>query len=311
MEHKKGDNCMINSLSIIICTKDRILEVARCIKAIYSANYPSQVPFIEIIVIDDGIVPGALLECLKDNVPACFEYRYVQNTDSHGLFQSRLLGINTAKGDILLFLDDDVEIANDYLERLANDFLDYPYVGGIGGIDILLSVKSLFQIYQFIFFMASFKPGRLTASGYSGSLSKWIHQSQPFFSEYLSGCNMAFRKKAVDTLKNIEWLKGYSLGEDLALSYFVRKKYVLLVDPRLHVFHRLSKRSREGDEILARSRIINHYQLLKLYNARQINYLAFYWTFFGYIILDLAHPSRWRLIPLYLKDLRNGALTNQ
>lgn len=57
----------------------------------------------------------------------------IENEKNEGPSVSRNRGVERAKGDIVVFIDDDAFASADWLERIVKDFDDYPDVSVVGG----------------------------------------------------------------------------------------------------------------------------------------------------------------------------------
>lgn len=86
-------------VSYIILTRNRKEELTDALRSIQRQDYKSK----EIIVIDNASTDGTT-ETVKDNFPDVKYYRMDKNV---GTFAGRNEGIKRAKGDIIIFLDDD------------------------------------------------------------------------------------------------------------------------------------------------------------------------------------------------------------
>ena len=98
--------------------------VCDCVASVLATNYPA----LEVIVVDD---------CSPDDTSARLAERFgndprvrvIRNETNLQLGRSRTRGAESAKGDPLLFLDDDNIVDPDMLKHLAADFDDFPEAG--------------------------------------------------------------------------------------------------------------------------------------------------------------------------------------
>jgi len=104
-------------LSIVIPTRDRAEKLRRCLLALRAQEAP---PAAEILVVDDGS---------RDDTPGVLE-RFPEATairrDAAGRGAARNPGVERARGDVVLFLDDDVVAAPDLLRRHADHHRAHP-----------------------------------------------------------------------------------------------------------------------------------------------------------------------------------------
>lgn len=109
----------MTNISIIICTYNRFSLLKETIESLL--NILQGKNDWEILIIDNNSSDGT--SAIKDN---CIEYtsvKYFLET-SQGLSNARNRGIKEAKGDILVFFDDDIDIDHNYFTILNKLFED-------------------------------------------------------------------------------------------------------------------------------------------------------------------------------------------
>jgi GT2 family glycosyltransferase len=292
------------SLTVAICTRHRPRDLLTCVASLARAERPEDV---DVLIIDDGDAPLDDSELRALAIGHGYGFRCIHNPGPHGLVHGRVLAIKASRGEVVLFLDDDVEIEPHYLVRLVLAYERHPDAAGVGGLDTLTHGKgALARLYRRLFLLESGHPGRLSASGFNGSMEYWQKADRPFETEFLSGCNMSFRKSAIGAFTPAPWLEGYSHGEDMVLSQAARATgKPLIADPSLQVEHHRSPESRVPSVKTAYTTIRNTYFLLELRRARWWAYPALFWTTLGLVAKDTVKPGRMRLVPSYLRALRD------
>ena len=111
------------SVSIIIPAWNADRTLGRCLSAIQG----STVPVHEIIVVDDGSTDGSA------DLARAFHARVFEGIGHRGPAAARNFGARMASGDILLFLDSDVCVHADTIERLIANFETDPALDGVIG----------------------------------------------------------------------------------------------------------------------------------------------------------------------------------
>ena len=112
---------MTPHISVIVCTRDRQLELVRCLQALSGQSYPA----FDILVVDNGSADGIADRCRALGVPCIRE-------PIAGLTRARNLGARAAHGDIVAYIDDDAVAEPGWLAALAAEFAD-PQVAGVAG----------------------------------------------------------------------------------------------------------------------------------------------------------------------------------
>ena len=294
-------------LTVAVCTRNRPADLARCLRSVTDAALLTESGVAEILVVDDGELPVGFVEELRRSVGR-WSGRFTCRRPStgSGLFNARLAAVDAAVGEVIVFLDDDVEIDPGYLARLSGRYREWPEAVGIGGVDDLLRPVSLpKRLFGRTFLLDSGHAGRLSPSGFSDSIARWVGAGAPFETEYLSGCNMSFRREALRAIDRVSWLKGYSMGEDIYLSVAAATHGRLWVDPGLRVRHHRSATPRVPDRALAYATVVNPYRLLRARGAGRWRYGALAWSIVGLLLKDAVRLSRWGLIPGYFQGVRD------
>ncbi len=99
-----------NNLSVVICTRNRPVELKRCIESISRQKIDTEFQ-IEVLIIDDGQLSNEIKNEFVSKLSK-FEFKYYKK-ECPGLFLSRIFAVSVANSNIILFLDDDVEIEDE------------------------------------------------------------------------------------------------------------------------------------------------------------------------------------------------------
>jgi GT2 family glycosyltransferase len=102
------------SVSIVICTRDRPGELARCLASLPEQTRPPN----EVVVVDNASREGRTRE-----LAMAAETIYVRE-DQPGLDFARNAGTRAASGEIVVYTDDDVRLHPRWLERMVAAFDD-------------------------------------------------------------------------------------------------------------------------------------------------------------------------------------------
>ncbi len=107
-------------ISIIIPTYNRATSLERTLNSISKLAH---IGSLEVIVVDNGSTDNTREVCTKLNSKQEFIFRYIFDNEP-GLLTGRHAGALAATGDILCFLDDDVELTSNWLSGVKDAFKD-------------------------------------------------------------------------------------------------------------------------------------------------------------------------------------------
>ena len=212
--------------SILICSYNRGYLIKHCLDALLELNFDKKL--YEIILIDNNSNDGSA-EIMKEYASNydVFNYMFVEQKS---LSIARNEGAEAAKGDYIIYIDDDALISSNYLTRLDYVIEKYAYkvIGGVG-----------YPWYHFG------KPKWMREDfGYS---TKGLNDVGVLQKESISGFSMCFERNTLLSSSLFSIHLGMSgdkvaYGEETALIFELRKKGVeIAFDPKLEVKHLVAK----------------------------------------------------------------------
>lgn len=227
---------MKSSISVIVGTCNRPVKLDNCLKSVLANNFPP----LEMIVVDqgDGGEARRVVQSISNSLIRYFSMK------KKGLSRARNLGIEKAKGEIVVFVDDDCIVKRGWLKKIYKSFGDNRQAAAV--IGKYLPYKPELHLGLSCVGVSKFRKKRELIS-FSNNKS-W---------DSFCGGLMAFRMtvfKKVGFFK--EWLDlgsagMYSGDTDLFYRLFKMGEKVI-VDPEILVYHDHWLTDRECDKRLAR-----------------------------------------------------------
>lgn len=276
-------------ISIIIPTKNRTSDVITCLNSILIQTiHPN-----EVIIVDSSdliILDSEIKKFKKLNI------KYFHTKP--GRCYQRNFGIKKSKGDILIFLDDDVILDKNYIKEILYVFESFPYnkIGGITSRQKLKRVKfskkillNLYNIFAKIFFLGGYKNGKFQHSGIPSPFSAKINEIKKC--EFLYGFSMAFRSEVIKEFRGFdENLEKYSgiVGEDDDIAYRVSRKYQNYFTPFAKLIHNCSPAARDNNFSVMQNGFRQYYYLFHKNMPQTIlSKIIFWWAFLGLLIKEI------------------------
>ena len=253
------------SLTISFCTRNREPDLTRAVESVLAQAAEVAGCDIVLMIVDDGDLPETVRERYALGAQrAGWRCHYFNKRVRGGLFRSRIESVQTATSEVVLFFDDDVTVEPGYLRSLLQRFRDQPDLAGLGGVDLLCPVAPLSRrLYEHLILYRALAPGRLSITGYGGSMDRWTEQTRVFDANYLYGCNMAYRRRALVDMKDPMIFEGHATAEDLYLAAIAGRSGRVLVDPALKVKHYQSPMARDRMDQVFFRQVVNHFRILE------------------------------------------------
>jgi len=211
-------------ISIIILSFNRKNEIIKTIEDLKSQTYGN----FEIIVVDQASTDGATA-LLQDRFPEINLIRLYKNI---GVGGGRNVGAMNAKGEILVFIDNDASLAHNALEMIAKRFT-CPGNEKIGIIGFKIINTSTGEL-------------QMNAWGYSGN--RIMNIDKDSYVHIFPGGGSAIRKEAFEQL-GYYWDELFFTAEEADLSIrALAAGYDILYSPEILLYHRASdeKRTHKG-----------------------------------------------------------------
>ena len=181
-----ADVTIDESISIVICTRDRPEFLARCLGSVRQLQ-PAPT---EVLVVDNAPTSNET-KALVATMP---DVRYVLEPRA-GLDYARNAGVTHSSGQIVAFLDDDVTVPTSWVQRIVKGF-----ASGADAITGLVIPTELDSEAQDIFEKHwGFNRGYLARDFNDEYFQKYIAEGVPAW-EIGAGANMAFRRQVFETI---------------------------------------------------------------------------------------------------------------
>lgn|SRR3990167_7569905 len=252
-------------VSLIICSLNRKESLNRCLKSIDEQSFKDY----EIILCEEE---GKLVE-LKDK------------------------GWRKAKGEIIVWVDDDIITQPKWLENIITIFDTRQDVVGITGLTYVppeylknrdVFKGGLFKIFYNWFFLEgkAYIPGQITSCGantlggdYSTPLS-----NQPWEVDFLQPAQFAIRKEILEKVNGFD-LGFEGVGEwcDVDLCYRIKPYGKLIYHPEVKVFHYPIQDQTTNKRLETASRYRNYCRWSNKYIKKTFKhrlYRLFLWTYY-------------------------------
>jgi GT2 family glycosyltransferase len=201
-------------VSIIIATKGRRSLAEKAVASVQKTDYPKEK--MEIVVVEETNSP---LLISSSNVV----YHAIPELNL-GFGHARNEGLRLARQEIIVFVDDDCSVENDWLKELVAPLLSDDRAAAVAGSVFVPECGAIGQCENIL--------------GFPGGGVRYVHESGgrivpcPTFST----CNCAIRRSAIDEAGAFEDSLVNS-GEDQVLSMRIAEKHVLLYNPNARVYH--------------------------------------------------------------------------
>ncbi len=206
-------------VSVIVPTYNRGKPLCDAIKSLFKQDYPN----FEIIVVDQSTKKFPEKERFLKKYQNRFSYLALSTPSLPG---ARNFGISKARGEIVLFCDDDVRVKERWIAAHANNYLD-PKIGGVTGRVVTLGQK-IEPNHR--------KVGKISPWGtVNGGFSSTIRQEV----ENVVGCNFSWRKEILEKAGGFdENFIGNALREETDLALRIKKfGWRIVFDPKAELTH--------------------------------------------------------------------------
>lgn len=227
-------------LSVIVCTYNREKYLYNLLKSISENDFSEKL--YEIILVNNNSTDNTENECIRfQNDFPNIDFRYVEEKNQ-GLSFARNKGIESAKGEVLIYVDDDALVNPKYLKTYYDFFEKSPSIDAAGGA-IIPKYETSEPVW-----MTFYTKQLLTAYLYKGKTIKPFKKN-----EFPGGGNAAYRRRVFDEigLFNTDLgRKGTSLASAEEKDIFDRmrkRKMQIFYLPEAVLYHIIPQKKLEED----------------------------------------------------------------
>ena len=277
-------------MSVIIPTRNRADDLATTIESLLSQTVQPA----ELIIVDQSVEKS-----YTDSLP--IPVVYIHDRTLSGASHARNVGMDHARSDIFLFLDDDVVMEANFIEEILAAYSDG--VTGVSGIITNYQKPNLLRyLWEVAFFRGPFHDDRQPV--YWNAARNVA--SRPFRVRQFGGGLMSFRRSAVQAHRFDTQLTGACPGEDVDFCVGLPKESVLLINPRARLLHKRSPEGRDSIHWLALQAQVYNYLRQRHWREGFWNNVCFAWLNVGQMAAAmLASMKRGSLEPW--RSWREGA----
>jgi O-antigen biosynthesis protein len=226
--------------TVAICTRDRPLDLARCLGALRSLDYSR----LEVVIVDNAPTDDTAERLVLTSFP---EFRYVREPRP-GLDWARNRAIAEASGEIICFTDDDAIVDPGWVGALARTFVEYPHAMSVTGPVVPAELETEAQVCfeRYGGFGRGFLPIWASVDRVGGE-GAWHDANSGKFG---TGANMAFRRDLFEQIDGFDPALDVGTptngGGDLDMLFRVLKEgHELVYEPSALVRHRHRREYRE------------------------------------------------------------------
>jgi GT2 family glycosyltransferase len=271
---------MLNTFQVcvIIPTKNRATDLAIAVRSVLGQTVrPTQVVIVDQSSDDRGFLsvktefadaPGVRLD-------------YIRDTSISGAAAARNRAMDGATGDTWLFLDDDVVLEPEFIERLLEVYNSHPEAEGVSGIitNYRPSPQPL-RLWTAIFARGPFRDERQPIYW----AAEQLRNAEPVPVRQFTGALMSFRASTIREMRFDPNLTGGSLAEDTDFCWRLSAGALLLIAPRARLAHNRSPQGRARDHWLRAHAQASYYLYERNLNYGIRNRIFFGWLKVGYAI---------------------------
>ena len=276
-----------SSVSVIIPTKNRPSDLLIAFRSLLRQTVPPT----QIAIVDQSSNDAAI-GSLRSELGGIdgVHLDYVYDPSLSGAAAARNRAMDLATGDIWLFLDDDVDLELDFIQRLLEAYEKLPHAAGLSGIITNYTVPSMLpRLWTAIFARGPFYDERQPI--YWGC--EGLRNSDPIEVKNFTSALMSFRQSVV---RDVRFDPNYpgALAEDVDFCLQLPAETRMFIVPQARLAHNRSPVNRINSHWLRGQAESSHYLYERHLKRALRSRICFGWLKVGYAIALVATCARRR-----------------
>jgi glycosyltransferase involved in cell wall biosynthesis len=174
------------TVSIILCTRNRADSLVLTLESISRIKVPEGWS-VELLIIDNGSTDHTR-EVVDQSLLTILSCHYVYEPNI-GLSHARNRGIKEAVGEILLWVDDDIRVSSDWVDKMCRPILDNVADAGAGGVVFPDNITEVLNLLP------------------DPSLAGWCastHEIDRSLPDRMVGANMVFHRRVLERVPSFD-----------------------------------------------------------------------------------------------------------
>lgn len=277
-------------ISVIIPTKNRPVDLENTIRSLltqtvepYELVVVDQTPIEESVVAIRRLYAEAFPDRQGDN-----HLVYLHEPSISGVSMARNRAMEVARGDIWLFLDDDVILEKEFLEALVDTYQRYPSAAGVSGvITNYRPPTAAFRAWSWLFAHGPFHDERQAI--YWRANNSRRTEAIPVH-KFGAGL-MSFRAEAIAKVR-FDLHPCAFPAEDIDFCAHLEPDSLLLITPGARLAHMKTPTARPSEHWLRREVRLSWYMYKRHWHKSFKNRLCFVWLQLGYGLAAVAASLR-------------------
>ena len=268
------DRPTVRDDAVVLCTRNRPHEVATCLATLVAQTEPPE----QVVVVDssDDDATQRVVDQLRATWPEGSRLDHVPSRPA--LTHQRVVGLARTRGQVVHFVDDDVELAPDYFAVVRRTFAADDAIVGVGGFVVNGARRPVRRLDEWLGLDARVG-GRVLPSGRNVPLRD--PPPGPVDVEWLSGCAMSYRRAVLEREPPNEEFPFE--GEDVELSFRVGRHGRLVVTPAARVVHHESRANRVAGVPQVEAELTTRYRRV-LANPGRLSERAFWVSAYAQLV---------------------------
>ncbi len=290
-------------VTAIIPTKNRRSDLLKTVRSLVrQTTLPSQ-----IVVVDQSLDDSALRDLRAELAEVgCVRLDYVYDSSLKGAAAARNRAMDLATGDIWLFLDDDVELESDFIQRLLEGYDARPAAAGISGIITNYSRPPVwFRTWTALFTHGPFHDDRQPIYW----KAERLRHSDPIRVGKFTSALMSFR---ADVIRETRFDSNYpgALAEDVDFCCQLPRSALMYIAPQARLVHNRSPINRVSSHWLRPHAESAYYLYERHWRKLAINRFYFFWLKVGYAVAAIIASTKGRSLESW-RALQAGRLAGR
>jgi GT2 family glycosyltransferase len=230
-----------NKISVVIPTRNRPDDLLCAVDSVLKQN---RLPD-ELLIVDQS--KNDLSKNLITNLFAehrnSINLKYIHDESISGLVAAKKAAVCSASGDIIMFLEDDIILEDNYIENMIQGFIHNPdMMGACGVVMEVAGDHKFYQLFFHLFHRGIFYDRRV---GIHGNPQEWDQKLIP--SNFLSGGVSAYRREVFEKV-TFDTKNNFFMLEDIVFSTQAGRKFgedKFYINTSARLKHRISPVNRD------------------------------------------------------------------